>query len=139
MINTHVLVASHGAGMTNIMFMKQASHVIEIIPFSMYKVGFRRLSRLAGLRYKNIVAEADMNGVETCARNEMLDEQFWTGWKMVLSGSVMRLGKDATERCCIRTQDLRIPETELEAVLALVAARYADADDDYDDDDEQPI
>jgi hypothetical protein len=54
MKTTRVLVAAHGAGLTNVIFMRPGSAVIEISNFGCYgEPYFGALSQLSGLLYWN--------------------------------------------------------------------------------------
>lgn len=71
MQSTDVLVATHGAGNANIVFMRPSSTFIEIFPFS-YKAGpFDEFARIFGLRYFQAMSAPQTDVFKGCMlRNE---------------------------------------------------------------------
>eukprot|EP00871_Galdieria_phlegrea_P000072 jgi/Galph1/1065/GphlegSOOS_G5831.1 len=66
MQKTDILVAVHGAGNTNIIFLPENSLMIEIYPFA-YKANiFENLAKKYSVRYKSIIAEPDSNSFKKC-------------------------------------------------------------------------
>ncbi|PXF40475.1 EGF domain-specific O-linked N-acetylglucosamine transferase [Gracilariopsis chorda] len=71
MQETNVLIASHGAGNTNLVFMRPGGAVIEIFPFS-YKAGpFDGFAKIFGMEYKTAMSAPQTEVFKTCMhRNE---------------------------------------------------------------------
>ncbi|GJQ08441.1 hypothetical protein GpartN1_g232.t1 [Galdieria partita] len=66
MQKTDILIAAHGAGNTNIVFLPENSVVIEIYPFA-YKANiFEELARKYLLRYDSLIAEPDTKSFKQC-------------------------------------------------------------------------
>jgi hypothetical protein len=59
---SYLVVAGHGAGLANIIFMKPGSIVVEILPPDRIWPSYRVLSTLCGLEYIAIVGDAGDNG-----------------------------------------------------------------------------
>lgn len=57
MSQTRILVAAHGAGLTNAMFLPQGCGVIEVFPHAFFWTGYSRISRCAGAMYVPIEAD----------------------------------------------------------------------------------
>lgn len=76
-----ILVASHGAGNANIIFMKRGRVFVEVIAFGLAS-DFRRLSRHAGIVYRSVVALPDEEGVLLCATHILKhDYSFSFEWR----------------------------------------------------------
>jgi Glycosyltransferase 61 len=56
MRRTRLLVAVHGAGLANAMFMQKGAAVLEVFPDSFYKSTYADISFRAGLRYSEVEA-----------------------------------------------------------------------------------
>jgi hypothetical protein len=76
--NVDILIAAHGAGLTNLIFMSPGSQVVEIIPFG-YNQDFEDLARIADLSYQKIFAYPLVNMVFSCANQFNLSAQE-RGW-----------------------------------------------------------
>lgn len=67
MQKTDVLVAAHGAGITNILFMKSHSSLVELQPFEYYPDTFEEMARnIADIGYDVSIAEPDVDSFESC-------------------------------------------------------------------------
>ncbi|KAJ3342722.1 Protein O-linked-mannose beta-1,4-N-acetylglucosaminyltransferase 2 [Gonapodya sp. JEL0774] len=49
--STDILVATHGAGLVHVLFLRQGSKVVEIFPYGFRKTIFQNLCRIMGLTY----------------------------------------------------------------------------------------
>ena len=65
--NLDILVAAHGAGVTNIIFMTPNSFVIELFPPKWQYACYRRLAENMGLLYKKDMAEGELG--KECLKN----------------------------------------------------------------------
>lgn len=66
MQETHVLIATHGAGNANIIFMRPGAAVIEVFPFS-YKAGpFDGFAKIFGLEYKTAMSAPQTSVFKAC-------------------------------------------------------------------------
>lgn len=75
MQGTNVLIATHGAGNANLIFMRRGATVIEVFPFA-YKAGpFNSLAQTFGLKYKPAMSAPQTSVFKECMdRNEDKDE-----------------------------------------------------------------
>ena len=76
MAQTGILIAIHGAGLTNILFMPAHSVVIEIFPYVMYASMYRDLAATSGLYYYRIQSIKPPN--TSGAANLLYEEEFMT-------------------------------------------------------------
>jgi hypothetical protein len=74
MANTDILIAAHGAGLTNVIFMRTGSVLIELIPFG-YNQHFEVLALLAGVHYHRLYAHPLPDMVMACLIRRNLTEQ----------------------------------------------------------------
>lgn len=66
MQTSNVLIATHGAGNANFMFMRPRTGVIEIFPFS-YRAGpFNEFARICGLDYRHAMSEPQTDVFKEC-------------------------------------------------------------------------
>lgn len=63
---TDVLVASHGAGLTNVVFLRPGTSVIEVYPFAYTAELFAQLAEFLGLPHTAVVAAADSHAYKAC-------------------------------------------------------------------------
>ena len=82
MSNTGILVAVHGAGLTNSIFLPSGSSVIEIFPWKFVKHTYRYLCSNLGLHYQGIVTleppdPLDMNEETRFASDLVYSEKFF--------------------------------------------------------------
>ncbi|KAI0567678.1 transferase transferring glycosyl groups [Gracilaria domingensis] len=70
MQKTNVLIASHGAGNTNLVFMRPGATVIEVFPFS-YKAGpFDGFAKVFGMEYKTAMSAPETSVFKACMRKK---------------------------------------------------------------------
>jgi hypothetical protein len=117
-----VLLASHGAALGNLIFLRQTSHVIEVLPFAFY-IDFKGLTRSVGASHEVIVAEPDPEPVLACLRSigEHRDElvKLWELLLITKSYVHVRNAKGLVWRNCLRKQSLHVRP----ALLADLVAR----------------
>lgn len=65
---TSVLIAAHGAGLSNILFLRPGSIVIEVFPFGYTPHIFEELAAQLGIVHIGIMAAPDGQGVADCLR-----------------------------------------------------------------------
>lgn len=64
---TNIVVSPHGAGLTNIVFMREGSHLIEMFPMNQINDCYFELSSFSGLRYDCIIGQdSDENSDFNC-------------------------------------------------------------------------
>ncbi|PXF46133.1 hypothetical protein BWQ96_04139 [Gracilariopsis chorda] len=69
MQKTDVWIAGHGPLLTNMLFLRQNSSVIELQPFAYYPQTYENLAEhLAHVRYERYIANPDVEAFETCIR-----------------------------------------------------------------------
>lgn len=126
MQETNILIATHGAGNANFVFMRPSAAVIEIFPFS-YKAGpFDSFARIFGLDYKFAMSAPQTEVFKECMHrhesNQRIKQLAFSRWDMAVqteksSPWVHRLefekefgepGKSEgmTTRMCVRMQEL---------------------------------
>lgn len=67
MQKTDVLVAGHGSALTNMVFMRSRSSVLELQPFAYYPTTYEEIAmRVANLRYDSFVARPDGEAFHAC-------------------------------------------------------------------------
>lgn len=84
MQTTNVLIASHGAGNANIIFMRPSSSVVEVFPFS-YKAGpFDGFANIYGAEYKSAMSAPQTEVFKECVKrsekNELVKKQVFAQW-----------------------------------------------------------
>lgn len=68
MQETHILIATHGAGNANIIFMRPGAAVVEVFPFS-YKAGpFDGFAKIFGLEYSTAMSAPQTNVFKACMK-----------------------------------------------------------------------
>lgn len=78
MQNTNVLIATHGAGNANFLFMRPRAAVIEIFPFS-YRAGpFNEFARICGLQYRHAMSEPQTDVFKECMNRHEKKESIKT-------------------------------------------------------------
>lgn len=65
---TSTLVAAHGAGLANLLFLRPGSTVIEVFPFGYTPHIFEELAAALGVRHIGVMAAPDGQGVADCLR-----------------------------------------------------------------------
>lgn len=142
---TDVLVGAHGAGLSNALFMRTNSSLVELAPFAYYATVFEELALTqASLRYSRFVAKPDDSQFAACmthhhpaslgptavASSEELMRRFKkaaNGFRDTLGGNTHALQlhvdskADFWARVCARSQSLRVDEKQL-AKLVVEAA-----------------
>lgn len=69
MQKTDIWIAGHGPLLTNMLFLRQNSSVIELQPFAYYPQTYENLAEyLAHVRYERYIANPDVEGFESCIR-----------------------------------------------------------------------
>lgn len=137
MQSTNVLVATHGAGNANFIFMRPQAAVIEVFPFS-YKAGpFDSFARIFGLHYRPAMSAPQTDVFKECMnrheKNARIKKLAFSRWDKAVAQEkkepwVHRLdfekefgepGKSQgmTTRGCVRLQEL---EFSVEAVARMV-------------------
>ncbi|OSX76860.1 hypothetical protein BU14_0171s0009 [Porphyra umbilicalis] len=66
---TDVLVASHGAGLTNMVFLRPGSAVLEVYPFAYTAELFAQMADFLGLAHTAVVAAPDGPAYKACLAN----------------------------------------------------------------------
>lgn len=67
MQKTDILVAGHGPLLTNMIFLRENSTIIELQPFTYYPQTYEKLAlRLAHVQYDRYIAHPDMEAFEAC-------------------------------------------------------------------------
>lgn len=66
-----IIIAIHGAGLTNVIFANPGTEVIEIVPF-MYAASFEHLVREFSLNYFRLISEPDSNHFYQCIANSSI-------------------------------------------------------------------
>jgi hypothetical protein len=70
MQKTDLLVAGHGAALTNMIFMRGESSVLELQPFAYYPDTYRKIaSRIANIRYAKHIAKPDGAAFQACMKH----------------------------------------------------------------------
>lgn len=64
--NTNMIIATHGAGLTNLIFAWKGTLVYEIYPFLYYPPNFFHLSQMFGLNYSSTIANPDLETYSNC-------------------------------------------------------------------------
>ncbi|CAN8062908.1 unnamed protein product [Agarophyton chilense] len=127
MQRTNVLIASHGAGNTNIVFLKPGGTVIEVFPFS-YKAGpFDGFAKIFGIEYKTAMSAPQTSVFKGCLRrkeknsaimkevfdkwDKAVEEDKFTPWihRLEFEKEFGEPGKSEgmTTRICARKQQLK--------------------------------
>jgi len=124
MAQIDVLIASHGAGNANIIFMKKGSIFVEIIPFGL-SASFKRLSRQAGLMYKHLVAEPHDSRVRQCAEKVLRnDNEFISLWEKSTStlnrSHHVNMTDSIARRTCLRAQSLAVRSHDLADIVVSI-------------------
>ena len=68
-----LVVAPHGAGLTNLVFARPGCHVVEVLPYNYVHWCFRHLAAAAGLDYDCVIG-----GSEPAARDANVHARNWT-------------------------------------------------------------
>lgn len=142
---TDVLVGAHGAGLSNALFMRTNSSLVELAPFAYYATVFEELALMqASLRYSRFVAKPDDSQFAACmkhhhpaslgpaavASSEELMRRFKkaaNGFRDTLGGNTHALQlhldskADFWARVCARSQSLRVDEKQLAKVVVEAA------------------
>ncbi|GAB0490646.1 hypothetical protein MMPV_001883 [Pyropia vietnamensis] len=142
---TDVLVGAHGAGLTNALFMRTNSSLVELAPFAYYATVFEELALTqASLRYFRFVAKPDDSQFVACmshhhpasigpaavASSEQMVRRFKkaaNGFRDTLGGNTHALQlhldsqADFWARVCARSQSLRVDEKELAKMVVEAA------------------
>lgn len=123
-----ILLAAHGAGSSNLIFMREGSVFIEVIPFDLAS-NFRRLSRHARLVYRNKFAQPDEARVLLCANRRLKhDGIFLPLWRMYVaspnSSSLCPLDDTVSRRECLRAQSLAIQAPQVQQALIAIVRRH---------------
>lgn len=137
MQETNVLVATHGAGNANFIFMRPSAAVIEVFPFA-YKAGpFDRFAEIFGLEYKTAMSAPQSDVFKECMNrhetNQSIKRLVFAWWDKAVAEEkiepwVHRLelekefgepGKSEgmTTRGCVRLQEL---EFNIDAISRMV-------------------
>lgn len=75
MKKTDIWVAGHGSLLTNMLFLRENSSVIEIQPFAYYPQTYKRMaSGVAHVNYERYIAHPDVEAFRTCMRQMYPDE-----------------------------------------------------------------
>lgn len=61
-----VLVGVHGAGLSNLVFVREGTHIVEIFPHAYYTGPYDSISRVLALPYKAVRAFPDQTGFFAC-------------------------------------------------------------------------
>lgn len=72
MQNAEVVLGAHGAGMSNLLFSRIGTRVIEVYPFGYTPNFFERLAKGLYLQYEHVIADPDDAGVESCINKATL-------------------------------------------------------------------
>jgi len=142
---TDVLVGAHGAGLSNALFMRTNSSLVELAPFAYYATVFEELALTqASLRYTRFIAKPDDAQFAACmthhhpasagpsavAMSEELVRRFKkaaNGFRDTLGGNTHALQlhvdskADFWARVCARSQSLRVDEKQLAKVVVEAA------------------
>lgn len=142
---TDVLVGAHGAGLSNALFMRTNSSLVELAPFAYYATVFEELALTqASLRYSRFVAKPDDSQFVACmthhhpaslgpaavASSEEMVRRFKkaaNSFRDTLGGNTHALQlhldskADFWARVCARSQTLRVDEKELAKVVVEAA------------------
>lgn len=137
MQGTNILIATHGAGNSNFIFMRPSAAVIEVFPFA-YKAGpFDRFAEIFGLEYKATMSAPQTDVFKECMNrhetNQTIKRLVFAWWDKAVAEEriepwVHRLelekefgepGKSEgmTTRGCVRLQEL---EFNIDAVSRMV-------------------
>ena len=76
--HANVVIAMHGAALSNIIFMKEGSKVIEIIPESKIREGedtFINLGKIFKLNYKTYVTDSNHPTINNGKLNELITKK----------------------------------------------------------------
>ncbi len=66
MRDTDLLISPHGAALTNLMFMRKHSAVIELMTAPWYEIGYQPSAIVFGIHY-NVVVQTDFSKTYSCA------------------------------------------------------------------------
>lgn len=66
MKTAHVIIGVHGAALSNIVFARQGTVLIEILPFTYYAGPFVDIARSFELKYSSIIANPDTQAFQNC-------------------------------------------------------------------------
>lgn len=130
-----LIIGSHGAGLTNIIFSRSGTAVFEIYPFFYYPPNFLHLSARFNLKYDYMVAEPDTETYMKCMYTELRKfpnmtniaaqrwEQGLVAWKQAGKGMVnipnlLGAASSGRNRICLRAQQLHVNITELSTHLS---------------------
>lgn len=122
MQTSDIVVAAHGAGEANLMFMRPKRSVIEVFPFGFTPKLFEMVALLFNLNYQAVVSEPDRETVENCIQDPDLLQHF-KDLADQLEGEVLedkRMNHDLwtyQSRICLRKQAL---EFDVKRVADLV-------------------
>lgn len=72
MQTSDIVVAAHGAGEANLMFMRPKRSVIEVFPFGFTPKLFETVALLFNLNYQAVVARPERETVENCIQDPEL-------------------------------------------------------------------
>lgn len=132
------IIGSHGAGLSNLIFARPRTPVLEIYPFLYYPRYFRHLSNMFNLTYKGIIAKPDTQAFMTCTHKvslqlgspnmkkvvhwwnkslhlwESFPQGFKDNWNDIEPTSLMTFQR----RICLRAQTLHAPMDIFQKLLS---------------------
>lgn len=121
-----VLVTAHGAGAANTVFMREGSHVIEVLVFGMPYASFSGYAGISKTHYASVTALPDSGVVLQCA-DDRREERFKQVWKRAASTGDNVADLSSEVQCphcmreCMRMQTLRPPSQEAgEKIVAAI-------------------
>ncbi|KAI0564767.1 Glycosyltransferase 61 [Gracilaria domingensis] len=108
-----IVVASHGDGNSNFMFLKPDSRVFEIMPYGYKSDIFRNIAVVYGARYEQIRSQADNEVFEACVQHYNSNKgsfvaRYLTNWE---NNAVMFLNETIQNKRNVWS-DMEIPEDE---------------------------
>jgi hypothetical protein len=121
---TDILVAAHGAGLANLLFMPAHSHVIEITPFA-FKPFYDWLSHEGGIAYHWVESQAEVRKMAECAKRNGNDE-FAALYANISQDGIRRPSVQSTlgRRDCFRQQNLTVDVQPLATNISQIAFNF---------------
>lgn len=125
-----VVLASHGAGMTNAIFMPKGSALIEVSVFGYRSYNFEHFARVAEVDYEKVMALPDPLALACLERLAEAGAEAVRMWEAAQSQTfaeqkeinLASLGGSSASRVrhCLRDQNLTIPQDEFATIRRVV-------------------
>lgn len=132
-----IIVGAHGAGLSNIIFARMRTRLVEIFPQFYYMSDFYKLSEILDLRYSSVVAEPDDASFTECLayffEKRRVNNSFLLNAKNIWNERIKIISANRSERPalpvwpmpggyylrqCVRNQQLMVNITEIKEYVS---------------------